>query len=120
MIGAQLTVISASEIDELIEVASLAARIETRRRISRGEGVKKVRRVILSRLRGDIRTESFGRIADDALLSAVRSTIDSTIRELETVGRDERNAGRWGLDRDLSTGITRPGAEMGLESAGMG
>jgi hypothetical protein len=67
---------------DLIEAASLGARIAVRAGIAGGLKESAIRRRVIGRFRRELLVESFGPFADETLMAAVQTAVESVLGEL--------------------------------------
>ncbi|WP_435008526.1 hypothetical protein P12x_005733 [Tundrisphaera lichenicola] len=66
---------------DLLKAAELGARLECRRRRSRGQDDGSIRETILTRFRVELDSGSFGMYADESLVAVVQRAVDSVLSE---------------------------------------
>jgi hypothetical protein len=69
---------------DLIEAATIGARISARASAARGGDEETTRRAVIGRLRKEIEAESFGFFADEGLMAAAQAAVDSVLEELRS------------------------------------
>jgi hypothetical protein len=76
---------------DLINAATLGARIATRASAARGEDEETIRLEVIGRFRKDLEAESYGPFADERLMAAAQSAVSSVLEELRS-GRSSPNS----------------------------